>query len=851
MEKLVLIDGNSLINRAYYAMPLLSTKDGIYTNAVYGFMNMFMKMYSDIKPEYVAVAFDRPAPTFRHKMFDQYKGTRKPMPDELRPQIQLLKNVLKLMGVKIVEKDGIEADDIIGTIAKSTSIKTYIFTGDKDSFQLVDSETEVHFTRRGISDVEIYNNDNFKEKTGIEPWQVIELKALMGDASDNIPGVNGVGEKTAKNLIETYKDINTIYAHTEELTGKLKEKIIEGKESAYLSKMLATICVTAEIDTNIENMRFSLPLSKEVQNEFTRLEFKSLSNRQELYSDGVEIKTEAESTKNADKIYIDDLSKETELNGEKIAVIIGQESMNFSDGEKEYIISIKRTLIDDGFELTEGIKYVLSTIKGRKVIFYSKKDMMHLTDEVKEPFDFNDSEDLSILKYLVDFSGGAETLSEVLINYGMDIKTPAYSMLVVYNKLYSRLVDENMEKLYLEVELPLVDVLYSMESSGFKVDYNALEETGKKYSEILYNLDREIKELAGEMTLNVNSPKQLGEVLFEKLKVGKGKKTKTGYSTSAEVLESLEDAHPIIGKILSYRKIQKLQSTYIEGLKGLIDRNTGIVHTSFNQTVTSTGRLSSKEPNLQNIPARDEDGRLLRKFFVPRSSERILVGADYSQIELRLLASFSDCEQLIKAFNEGEDIHKKTASKVFKVPMEDVTKQMRIKAKAVNFGVIYGISEYGLAKQINTSAKEAKEYIDSYFNEFPAVKEYMNRNVDFARKNGYAVTLLNRRRYIKEINSPNFNLRSFGERASMNMPLQGSSADIIKLAMIGVYRKLKNNGLKSELILQVHDELIIDAYKNELEKVKEILVSEMENAVKLKVKLTVEVGEGETWFDAK
>lgn len=852
MEKLVLIDGNSLINRAFYAMPTLSTKDGIYTNAVYGFMNMFIKMYSEVKPTYVAVAFDMKAPTFRHKMYSEYKGTRKPMPEELRPQIPLLKQLLTTMGVKTFEKEGIEADDIIGTIAKSTKIKTYIYTGDRDSFQLVDDETEVRFTKRGITDVEILNNDNFKEKTGILPYQVIELKALMGDASDNIPGVSGIGEKTAKTLVETYKDIDNLYSHVDELTGKLKEKIECGKDSAYLSKTLATINTKCDIDCDVEKMRFSLPLPASVKAEFVKLEFKALLGKAELFDNGNTSKTESGDVADVQIVTVKDLSSLFVPKNKRIAIVLDDYTASYSDGEKEYVVPIVRLLGDEGFTTSEAIDYLLPLFSSdNKITVYSKKEIKRFLKRNKGIEIEAELDDLAILKYLTDFTGGAETLSEILNDYGLNLKTPAYSMVKLFEKLYKILLDENNEKLYREVELPLGDVLFQMEESGFKIDVNALSQAGKEYAVILDELSDSIRKMTGEVNLNINSPKQLGEVLFEKLKVGKGKKTKTGYSTTAEVLQGLEDASPVIPAILRFRKIQKLQSTYVEGLKSQLEKDTGIIHTVFNQTVTSTGRLSSKEPNLQNIPIRDEEGRNLRKFFVPKSEDRILIGADYSQIELRLMADFSNAESLIKAFNDGADIHSETASKVFNVPINEVDQEMRSKAKAVNFGIIYGISEYGLAKQLKISAKEAKVYIDNYFKTYPEIKEYMNLLVEKARNTGYAQTILGRRRYIRELSSTNYNLRQFGERAAMNMPLQGSSADIIKLAMIGVSKRLKEEGLKSELILQIHDELIIDAYMEEREKVRRILIHEMENAVKLKVNLTVEVGEGKTWFEAK
>lgn len=855
MEKLVLIDGNSLINRAFYAMPLLTTKAGAFTNAVYGFMNMFTKVITDEKPTHIAVAFDLKAPTFRHKIYSEYKGTRKPMPEELRPQIPLLKEVLKLMGVCVLEKEGSEADDIIGTIAKATSVKTIIITGDKDSFQLVDDETEVHFTKRGLSDVDIYDHLNFKEKTGIEPIQIIELKALMGDSSDNIPGIPGVGEKTALTLVQTYGNVENLYEHTSELKGKLQEKVVAGKDSAYLSKTLATIDTAVEITTDLNDMTYPFPFSKQVKSKFSELEFKSLVSRVNLFDENsVEPQEKQEKQDEPFTLkQVQDLDEIKSLSiNDKIFLAVTKNSVSLFNDGVEYAMKINATLLDDGFNLSEILQSLKSIFDGKNtLVVFNKKDLRHLLRNTVG-LDLNcPVEDVSLIKYLADFGGKEESLEEVFLEYGLDEKSPAHSLYVLYGKLFAKLNEEQMQDLYYKTELPLSDVLFDMEVSGFKVDAVALAEAGVIYKEKISALENDIKELTGEPTLNVNSPKQLGEVLFEKLKIAKGKKTKTGYSTGAEVLEALEDTHPVVPLILEYRKLQKLFSTYIEGFKPLIDKRTGLIHTSFNQTVTATGRLSSKEPNLQNIPVRDDLGRELRKFFVSRHPDGVLIGADYSQIELRLLAAFSNCEGLVKAFRDGVDVHTATASKVFKTPVEKVTSQMRSSAKAVNFGIIYGISEYGLAKNIKTSANEARGYINAYFTEYPEVKKYMDDNVAFAKSTGYATTVLGRRRYIRELNSPNFNLRSFGERVAMNMPLQGSSADIIKLAMLGVHKRIKQANMKSRLILQVHDELIVDATSDEADQIEKILVEEMEGALKLSVDLTVSVGRGKTWFDAK
>ena len=869
MEKLVLIDGNSLINRAFYAMPVLTTKDGTYTNAVYGFMNMFIKMLGDIKPTYVAVAFDLKAPTFRHKMYADYKGTRKPMPEELRPQIPLLKELLRLMNVAVLEKEGSEADDIIGTIAKHTSIQTIIFTGDKDAFQLVDKETEVHFTKRGITDVDIYTDQNFTEKTGIKPLQIIDLKALMGDHSDNIPGIPGVGEKTALSLLQTYGSVDGLYENVDNLKGKLKEKVEQGKDSAYLSRTLATIDTDCGVDTDVNHMTVSLPFSSAVKRKFIQLEFKTLYKKENLFT--------------TDDALIDDLSAQDEIaditatdqtsleNNAPIPVMAEELSMlnNLSksdcffiyfsdrkvsvfDQKNEYVMQIRENLLDVGHNMSDVLTALSPTFNSdKKLVLYNVKEFRHYLDKTVGLTLTADVDDLSLMKYLADFSGKDESLDTVIEGYGLSLNIPAHSMSVIYSNLYEKLKADNTEKLYKDVELPLADVLYDMEKAGFKVDADALTKAGEKYRQLLDQLESDIRKSVEEPELNVNSPKQLGDVLFEKLKLAKGKKTKHGYSTTAEILEQIEHLHPAVPMILRYRQLQKLHSTYIEGFKPLIDKRTGLIHTSFNQTVTATGRLSSKEPNLQNIPVRDEQGKELRKFFVPRDDQHILVGADYSQIELRLLAVFSECESLITAFRDGKDIHASTASKVFRVDLDKVTPQMRSSAKAVNFGIIYGMSEYGLAKTLKISNGQARDYINAYFNEYPEVKAYMDKNVAFAKEKGYAVTLLGRIRHIPELLSSNYMLRQFGERVAMNMPLQGSAADVIKLAMLGVHRRLKKENLKSQLILQVHDELIIDTLISEQKTVEKLLVEEMENAVNLSVKLTVGLGVGKTWFDAK
>lgn len=851
MNKLVLIDGNSLINRAFYATPPLSAKDGTPTNAVYAFVNMLVRIIGDIKPRYMLVAFDRKEPTFRHEMYADYKGTRKPMPEDLRPQIDLMKKVLDTMGISRYEQAGIEADDIIGSMAKRYKGDTIIITGDKDSFQLVDETTSVYFTRRGITETEIYSNENFKEKTGIEPIQIIDLKSMMGDSSDNIPGIAGVGEKTALSLVEKYGSLENLYAHVDELSGKLKEKVENSKDIAYLSKTLATINVKLDIPVKDEDMGYSFPFGAATKKLFIDLDFKNVLRREELFLADDEISVSVKKNKELPEIIeVNDVVSLPKFDEDKLLAVNLGDNLNVYDGEKEYKINITDNFFDKGIMYGEAVRYLEKLVEKdkRNFIVYAKKDLRTELNKFKVAFNAF-AYDVAIEKYLADFSGKDEKLSEVIAAYDLDKDRIGWSLNEIHDRLFEKLKTENMLDLYEKVELPLSDVLFSMERSGFKVDVATLNEMANEYDKRIAVIAEKIDEYAGEK-VNPNSPKQLGKILYDKLGLISGKK-KGNPSTSADVLEKIADKHPIVPLILKYRQLQKLNSTYIKGFRPLIDEDTGLIHTCFNQTLTTTGRLSSKEPNLQNIPVREQEGKEIRKLFVSSFENGKIVGADYSQIELRLLAHFSKCQPLIDAFLSGKDIHRITASQVFGVGEDQVTTEMRRSAKAVNFGIIYGISDYGLSEQLKISPKKAGEYIAKYFDAYPHVKEYMNSNVEFARKNGYVSTLLGRKRYIPEINSSNFNLRSFGERAAMNMPLQGTAADVIKIAMIKVANRIKKEGLRSRLILQVHDELIVDTAEDEVEEVKNILVEEMQSAVTLSVPLTVETECGTRWFDAK
>ena len=856
MEKLVLIDGNSLLNRAFYATPVFTTKDGKPTNGVFGFVKLLLKIISDKAPTHVAVAFDVHAPTFRHKMYDEYKARRKPMPEDLASQFPVLKEVLDLMNIRICEMAGHEADDIIGTLAKRFSLQTYVYTGDRDAYQLVDESTTVCYTRKGVSELLELSKDNFKDEIGLNPLQIIDLKALMGDKSDNIPGIPGIGEKTAYSLLESYGDLDGIYAHIDEIKGATQKKLIEGKESAYFSRNLATIELDAPIEVELGDCLLKMPFSHALKDKFAELEFKSLLVKN-IFSE-----EEAETVESASENKIKEVGVVTlESLDEALSIFDNSKSKTIAchftadgiqfylEGDVEYVLPIKTGLLDVSFYDFQLIPLLQRIYSGEKrVISYNAKQVMHRLNELEiehlAPF-----EDVSILKCLADGLSNSDSLEFCLQYFGIPEKNKGYGLHYLYEN-YSASLNTQEKALYQNVELPLVRVLFEMEKQGVCVNMQTLDEFSVKYKRELNELVEKIYLLAGEQ-FNVNSTQQLGKILFEKLHIADGaKKTKESknYKTTAEELEKYADRHEIVRLLLRYRKIQKINSTYIEGFRPLVVN--GKVHTTYNQSNTQTGRLSSMNPNLQNIPIRTEEGRELRKLFTA-SKGNVLIDADYSQIELRLLAHFSGCKELIEAYCEGKDIHAITASQVFGVPLNEVTSQMRRDAKAVNFGIIYGISAFGLGNDLGISTRKAQEYIDKYFETYSDVKAYMNGNVEQATKNGYVETLFGRRRVINELKASNYNVRSFGERAAMNMPLQGSSADIIKLAMINVMQKLKDGGYKAKLVLQVHDELVIDCPENEKDKVAKLLQEEMENAVSLRVPLTVEVGIGKTWFDTK
>ena len=881
MNKLLLIDGNSIINRAFYGImgsKMLMTEDGTYTNAVYGFLSILFKELEDIKPEYLVVAFDLKAPTHRHKMYDKYKANRHGMPEELAMQMPILKETLKAMNVCIIEKEGYEADDILGTLAKwgqKEELEVTVLTGDRDSFQLIDKNIKVRIprTKMGKTETEDYTVEKIEEEYGLEPLDLIEVKGLMGDASDNIPGVPGVGEKTALNLIKQYKSIDEVYNHIDEQKGKLKEKLSENKDLAYLSRTLGTIDINAPIEKDLNIFQVEEWNKPEVLEIFKKLKFNRFIDRFALQDnvngeplDDSQINTEIEHEKIVDKTKLAELKQEIQEN----------KAMYYYLTEEKFIIYSPKTNKCFSVENVQDFKYIFEDKNILKCSYKQKEEFIILWNEGIEAknlmFDIaiagyilnsninkytieylaNEYINFDITEYLSNTEGtGAEQIT--LFDNTEEPKEDktyiyAYAIYKLYNVLTQKMEEAGSIDLFNKIEMPLTEVLASMQYEGIYIDKQELLDFGKELQEKIDILTQEIYELTGE-EFNINSTKQLGEILFEKLKLTVKKKTKTGYSTDVDVLEKIKYEHPVIEKILEYRQLQKLNSTYVEGLIPYIDE-TGRIHSKFHQTVTTTGRISSTDPNLQNIPTRMELGRKLRKVFKPEQGY-IFVDADYSQIELRVLAHISEDKNMIEAFCNNEDIHAQAASKVFNIPLEEVTKEERTKAKAVNFGIVYGISEFGLGEQLGVSRKKAKEYIEQYLDKYSGIKEFMTNIVEETKEKGYVETLYHRRRYVAELKSNNYMVRQFGGRVAMNTPIQGTAADIMKIAMINVYNKLKENNLKSKLIVQVHDEILVETLESEKEQVKQIVKEEMENVIKLKVPLLAEVEEGYNWYEAK
>lgn len=839
MDKLYIVDGNSLAFRAFYALPSLHNSEGTVCNAVFGFMKMMINIITKHSPKYLAVAFDAGKHNFRHEIYPEYKGTRKPTPEDLRAQMPIIKDILKLMNITTIEMPEFEADDIIGSLSKKFDVECVLVSGDRDLLQLISPKCRVWLTQKGLTDIADLGIPELKQKYGVTPEQVIEMKSIMGDTSDNIPGVKGIGEKTALSLIEKYGDLDTIYQHLDELTPRCSALLAEGEDMAYMSKALATIKTDLDIPVELQNLTYDFPFSQETRKSFIWLEFNNIVNNDSLF-----VKDILPTVENKfDKVIPQTLEEKVEClkniaKLKQVSFVLDDAGFYFGEQDKQYQF-LNFDLMDS--EILTNFRLIMESESVEKIVC-DAKSIMHILDNYN--IKLNNFYDVVIANYLLGVAERDLNVKSLIERQGY---SEQFSAVGVYN--LKQLSLEKLEKLgmtdlYYNLELKLVKVLFEMEQAGIKVDAEAIKVLGEKYGNEARQLTAEIYELVGQ-EFNINSPKQMQEILFNKLNlVYKGKK-----NTSGEVLEAIADQHPVVSKILRYRKVSKIFSTYLDGLSGYI--RDGKIYTTFIQTATATGRLSSREPNLQNIPVRDDEGRELRKLFTSSFENGLIISADYSQIELRLVANFSHDETLIDCFKQGQDIHTATASRVFNVPMDEVTSQQRSMAKSVNFGIIYGISDYGLSQNVHISKKEAKQFIDKYFELYPTIKSYMDKNIQFAKEHGYATTLLGRIRQIPELNSSNYAVRMFGERVAMNMPLQGSASDIIKMAMVNVQNRMRQENLKSKLILQIHDELIVDAVPEEKDIVEKILTEEMENVTQLDVPLTVGVGSGYSWFDAK
>lgn len=869
-EKIVLIDGHSILNRAFYGLPDLTNAEGLHTNAIYGFLTIMFKILEEEKPEYLTVAFDVHAPTFRHEMYDAYKGTRKPMADELRQQVPVIKEVLGAMGIKTIEQAGLEADDLLGTISRrgeERGMEVSVISGDRDLLQLATEHVKIRIpkTKQGRTEVEDYYSEDVKNRYQVTPLEFIDLKALMGDTSDNIPGVPSIGEKTATKIITEYHSIENAYAHVEELKPPRASKALkEHWDLAVMSKTLATIEVHADFSYDFEEARLGNIYTEEAYAYFQRLQFKNLlskfdvtapANSVEDHFRVIESKTEAmeifRKAAQADCVgaaIFKDLENVLPLFVQEAGV--GGVALSFS---QEDILCIRCNAELSGEWLLNELEMIAEKAD-RFVVFDLKAQMEFLKLQRKD-----NCFDATVAAYLLNplksdytYEDVAREQLDLILEDKTDLTTKAcyeaYTAYASSTKLEKRLKEDGLWSLFEEIEMPLVFTLYDMEKNGVKVEAEALKHYGNQLGDKIVELEKEIYEDANE-TFNINSPKQLGVVLFEDMKIPGGRKTKTGYSTAADVLEKLAPEYPIVAKILEYRQLTKLKSTYADGLAGYIQED-GRIHGKFNQTVTATGRISSTEPNLQNIPVRVELGRMIRKVFVPEEGY-VFVDADYSQIELRVLAHCSGDEQLIKAYREEADIHRITASQVFHVPFDEVTDSQRRNAKAVNFGIVYGISSFGLSQDLSITRKEAAKYIEDYFHTYPGIKAFLDDAVAHAKENGYVKTLFGRRRPVPELASSNFMQRSFGERVAMNAPIQGTAADIMKIAMIGVNKRLKEQKMKSRLVLQVHDELLIETHHTEIDTVKEVLREEMEQAAVLAVPLEIDMHTGNNWYEAK
>ena len=841
MEKFVIIDGNSLINRAFYGLPMLRSLSGKPCNAVYGFTNMMLNVILNEKPKYFACVFDAGHHTFRNEIFAEYKGKRDKMPEDLAEQLPVMKALLEAMGIKTLERAEIEADDIIGTLTRKFEAEFILISGDKDLLQLINDSTTVWLTQKGISSTLKVDRKVLKDEFNLTPSQVIDLKSIMGDSSDNIPGVHGIGKVGANQLIAEYGTLDNIYAHIDEIKTSLKNKLIEDKDMAYMSYKLATIKVDVDLDCELSDFEYNLPFNEKTYLIMQDLGFKSLLSRKELFSEKYEKDTSEYITLSARVVEIEDdeaFDQMVDSLGDSFAVNSEDMSLSIAYADTEYV------LYKSGDIFNKNIDKIRRLFESKKEkICFDAKSLMHELAEYN--ISLNNYFDVSLAIYIANEMDAEITLADALKLNEIATETYAYALIKLKEIYVGKLINNAQLRLYSDIELPLVRVLFEMERTGFKVDTKHIKNLSESYHAELDDLVAKIYEQAGE-EFNINSPKQLQAILFDKLKIEySGKK-----GTSIEVLNAIADKHEIVNNIIRYRKISKLISTYLDGLLSYVGSD-GKIHTTFMQRTTSTGRLSSREPNLQNLPIRDEEGRELRKMFSSSFEDGTLISADYNQIELRLMANFSQDENMISDYLSGKDIHTATASKIFNVPIENVTKNMRRVAKSVNFGIIYGISAYGLSQNIKSTQKEAADFIKKYMEIYPKVKEYGEKCIDDARKNGYVSTIMGRVRHIPDINSRNHTIRGFAERIAKNMPLQGSASDIIKKAMINVYDSLIDQHLKSKLILQIHDELIIDCAPDESEKVKDILKEGMESVVSLKVPLIVDISEGKTLYEAK
>lgn len=852
--KILLIDSNSLANRAYYAIPPLDNGSGLQTNAIYGFMNMLHKILADERPEYVCAVFDCRAKTFRHRMYPEYKGTRKPMPDDLAAQIPVLQELLTKLGIKTAFLEGYEADDIIGTLSKRFDNETIIVTGDRDSLQLVSDTVSVHLTKRGIADVAKYTPQALAAE-GFAPEQIVEYKALAGDASDNIPGCPGVGDKTARRLLDAYVDVDGVYARLDELKDKLKERLIANKSVVELSKKLATIKIDVPLDCSLDDIRYEYRLDSDAIAYLRYLRFDA------IYAKFAKISA-VSIPPGADSPFPAPGSTAVVATDAPVASLAGiAEALNsldptvptyieiaddcaaFGDASHSYAIAFAPGELNKA-DAISALKPLLAS-KRRKAFFDVKAAMRAVAPygiAVERPYD-----DMRLMSYLINSAYSIKSPADLLTFLGIYAQNAVCAMPMALDELNLRLDRLGLRKLYDEIELPLIEVLRDMEVTGFRVDSAVLDALDAQYSDELKTVVSDIYAFAGE-EFNVNSNKRLAGILYDKLGLRPGRRTKSGYSVDADALEELD--HPIVSSILRYRELTKLKSAYVDGMRPFISPSSGRVHTTFNQCVTVTGRLSSSDPNLQNIPIRRQSGREIRKMFVP-SPGNVIVSADYSQIELRLMAHLSGDPKLISAFCANADIHRLTASKIFGAPLESVTDEMRASAKAINFGVIYGISAYGLAKNAGVSLLEAKAFMDNYYRTYADVKKYMDSNVEKAKADGFLRTVCGRIRRFPELKSPKYSVRAFGERAAMNMPLQGGASDIAKIAMIRVFDELKSRGLKSKLLLQVHDELILDCPISEVAEAARILKTQMESALELKVPLVANIAKGANWHDVQ